>query len=154
MYTMKPLLPAMLAAALALGAAATAQTGSPDCTHLGIKPQPSKLTTGPIKDCSSGLLVQSRGIPLRRARNLCPLFVIYQPPRDVPTPRRGYNVKPGAVLPLQKISMDCATDWLFGFLPIPIGESCKITKTENVGTIQSYVQILCDDPDTDTGQEE
>lgn len=138
------ILASALAAVVTLGAVAPAQEGTPDCPHQGIRPVPSKLTYGPLQKCGTGVTVRVRGVSLRSPVNACPLFAIYEPPHDKPTPKRNFRTKPDRALPIVMIKMECSSDWLFGFIPIPIGSSCRQLGTTNIGWVQNYVEFACD----------
>jgi len=143
MFTIRILLPA-LAAALIIGATAPAQAGTAGCPHQGIRPVPSKLTFGPFQKCGTSVAVRVRGVAIRNPLNACPLFAIYEPPHDKPTPKQNYRTKPDRALPIVMIKMECSSDWLLGFIPIPIGSSCKLVSVTNIGWIQNYIELGCD----------
>ncbi|MHC4514550.1 MAG: hypothetical protein ACYTGW_17905 [Planctomycetota bacterium] len=144
------ILPTLLAAVLALAAVAPAQARDsvPDCTHQGIRPVPSKVTYGPIQKCGTAVVIRARGVTLRNPINACPLFAIYEPPHDKPTPKKDHFTRPGAVLPVLLFKMECSSDWLFFF--IPLGTSCKVVETKNAASIQTYVEIACEQRDEHT----
>ena len=152
MSTIRILLSA-LAAALAVGATVPAQEGTSNCPHQGVQPVPSKLTYGPLQKCGTNVTVRVRGVTLRNPLNVCPLFAIYEPPHDKPTPKQGFRTKPDRMLPIVMIKMECSTDWLLGFIPIPSGSSCGLVGTTNIGWVQHYVELACDnDKEAGRGQ--
>lgn len=137
------------ALALTLGAILPAQAGTVGCPHQGIRPVPSKLTFGPFQECGTSVDVRIRGVHLRNPLNGCPMFAIYEPPHDKPTPKKNFRTKFDRNLPIVMIRMECSSDWLLGFIPIPIGSSCKIIDTKNIGWVSNYVEFQCDDTEAD-----
>ena len=127
---------------LVLATPASAQIAN--CTHQGIRSVASKITYGPYQKCGTGISIRARGITLRNPLNVCPIFAIYEPPHDKPTPKVDHYVKPDRALPIVLFKMQCATTWLFGWLPIPTGSMCELTGSKNVGAIQNYVEYSCD----------
>ena len=127
------------------------------CTHQGIKTVPSKTTYGPVQKCGTSLEVRVRGVTLRNPLNACPVFAIYEPPHDKPTPKDDFYTKPDRLVPILMIKMKCSTTWLFGWIPIPTGSACAVTGVTTIGTIQNYVEFPCergvvidpDEPDKD-----
>ena len=131
----------LLAATLALGAAVPTQDPGANCTHHGIRPVPARLTYGPSQKCGANLTIRVRGVSLRNQLHACPLWVVLEPPHHKPTPKRGHNIMPGAMLPIVKITMQCSADWLFHL--IPVGSFCTQHSTTNIGAVQNHVQHAC-----------
>lgn len=134
-----------LATALGVAATVPAQAGTTDCPHQGVRSVPSKLIYGPLQKCGTGMVVRVRGVTLRNPLNACPLFAIYEPPHDKPTPKQDFRTRADRALPIVMIKMKCSTDLLLGFIPIPIGSSCGLVGTTNIGSVQNYVETPCDD---------
>ncbi len=152
MSTIRILLSALVAA-LTIGAAVPSQESTSNCPHQGVRPVPSRLTYGPLQRCGTSVGVRVRGVTLHNPLNVCPLFTIYEPPHDTPTPKQGFRTRPDRMLPIVMIKMECSTHWLFGFIPIPIGSSCRLIDTTNVGWVQNYVELACNnDKEAGRGQ--
>lgn len=137
----------LLAAAAALVCVAAAPTGfrdQPDgCPNQGVKEVESVIKYGPWQTCGSGLTVVTKGVTLHDPKSLCPTFAIYEPLHHIPTPKMGFYTTPGEISPITLFTFTCATRWLFGFLPIPVGSSCDLSGTKTVGTVQNYLEVRC-----------
>ena len=105
--------------------------------------------TGHISDCiyvgDIGLRIHITNMYTFLAHcNACPLFAIYEPPHDKPTPKDDFYTKPDRLVPIVMIKMKCTTTWLFGWIPIPTGSVCSVGDILTIGTLQNYVEFPCE----------
>ncbi len=122
----------------------------PGCPNSGIKLVESSFRFGPLMTCGSGITLSKGALTLRDPIDKCPTFVIVEPKRDVPTPKVGFLTVPGAMAPVIEYRFSCATRWLFSWIPIPIGSSCRLDDSKELYRLQSYTERPCGQVSTAT----
>lgn len=139
-----PTLTALLCSATSDPAKGTAEVDNLDCPDQGVARVASQIHYGPIQSCGVGLTLRIDGIVLQDEARGCPIFAVYEPVHYAPAPKAGYFTTPNAMVPITLVSLQCTDRWLFGFIPISIGQGCDTVNIQNAGGIETYVEESCD----------
>ncbi|HZN40537.1 MAG TPA: hypothetical protein VFD82_17160 [Planctomycetota bacterium] len=110
------------------------------CPMEKTKHVPLDVFYGPSQDCG-GFTYSVGGVTIGANRKGCPLFIIVTPPHEIAEPSsQETKVQVTANLPISMVTFTCTTDWI---LIIPIGSSCTLDRSVNLGTVQSMITVPC-----------
>jgi hypothetical protein len=131
-----------LAALFAAATLVSSTTAQDSCPHQVARHVEASLQIGPEQACGS-VEYQIGGLSVQTGRGGCPLFAIYTPPHDLAVPgERRTRVESVALQPITQVFFRCQQDW---FLFFPVGSSCTLDRTVNVGTVAVLVTRQCTD---------
>ena len=133
----------ILAMLLCVTSSAQGKGAAPTCPDLGVEEEERPVAVGPYITCGTGLGIEVGGLTLRPQEGRCPSFVVYYPLKYTKVRKLGFFVQHLGMNPSVMVYYDCNTQWLLGFLPIPIGSHCQRGKSKNVGQYPLYDDQRC-----------
>jgi hypothetical protein len=120
--------------------AAPAARAQDNCPMQTTESQPDHLLTGPMSNCK-GIDLRIGSLVVSTPQNTCPTFVVYTPAHETAIASKNRTMvdvlSSHAVLLLR---FDCQQDW---FLIFPIGSSCVLESTRNIGMVHRMVARPC-----------
>lgn len=135
----------VLLGVLGLAAAVPAQ----NCPDHGLEDVPVKLLYQGWRDCDAGLQsVEVGDIVLSSNARRCPIAVVVEPARSVPTSDDGSGMRAAPVAQVDVVTVfyRCRAHWVLGLIPITISESCVIEREVVSGVRDHYGLSPCPDP--------
>ena len=110
------------------------------CPEQKARHVPLDVFYGPSQNCG-GFTYSVGGVQIGANQKGCPLFIIVTPPHEIAEPTSQLTrVQVTGTSPISMVTFTCATDW---FLIIPVGSSCMLDQSVNIGTVQSLTTVPC-----------
>ena len=110
------------------------------CPMEKAKHVPLDVRYGPSQNCG-GFTYTIGGVQIGANQKGCPLFIIVTPPHEIAEPSSlETKVQVTGTSPISMVTFTCTTDW---FLIIPVGSSCTLDRSVNIGAVQNLITVPC-----------